>query len=157
MPTGAAARRSNAAEGHDLVQPGEGRPPRAGMAAPRSPEARPDRGGRPAAPARKRRHPSAGHQLELALVGGGAAPRRAPPAVAAAQPVLADHPAPAGRDPGRGAPAAVALPPGLRGHGGRRKAAAARDARGPEVSAGVAPGEMPTGTARGRPVSGRTG
>jgi DNA polymerase III subunit alpha len=148
MPTGAAAGRSDAAEGHDPVRPEEGSRPRvAGTAAPGAPsrsagapplppEPRPDRGGRPAAPARGRRDPSGGRQL--GLVGGGAAPRPAPPAVTAGpapaaraaptvRPARAGHPAPLGRDPGRSAPASVALPPGLQGRGGRRKAAPARE------------------------------
>src|SRR5436305_979579 len=90
---------------------------------------------------------STGHQLELELVGGaivlrpagalGAVPAElpaTPPAVEALPPepppTAAPGPAPAPkRGPGRSrkVPAAVALPPGLRARGGRRKAASGKD------------------------------
>ena len=90
------------------------------------------------ATARRKPEPNTGEQLELELVGGSAVPRPARPGGAArasgpaeaAPPAASPEPAatvippPAvRRGPGRPrkVPAALALPPGLKARGGRRK------------------------------------
>jgi hypothetical protein len=89
--------------------------------------------------ARRKPEPHTGEQLELELVGGSAVPRparsrgtaRASEPAEAAPPAAPPEPAPAAvapstavrRGPGRPpeVPAALALPPGLKARGGRRR------------------------------------
>ena len=90
------------------------------------------------AAARKKPEPHTGEQLELELVGGSAVPRpaRSRGAARASEPAEAAPPAAppepeaavapsaaARRGPGRSpkVPAALALPPGLKARGGRRR------------------------------------